>query len=254
MALTKVRGSGIDADGQEIILDADGDTTITSDTDDRVDIKVAGTDTVHIDASGIGVNVTNPLYPFHTRAASGGDNAALFLEGPNNGYSTIYIGDTDDIDIGSIQYNHSSDYMLFQTNNAERMRLGSTGSLNVMGVYNDTTTSSANVNVASDGHIRRVVSSRRYKNTINDATHGLKELLTLRSVTYKGNNEEFLVGGLIAEEVHDSGLTEFVEYDNDGKPDSLAYSNMVSLCIKAIQELSAKVETLEAKVTALESK
>jgi hypothetical protein len=115
--------------GTELILDADGDTTITSDTDDRVDIKVAGTDTVHIDASGIGVNVTNPLYPFHTRAASGGDNAALFLEGPNNGYSTIYMGDTDDIDIGSIQYNHSSNYMLFQTNNAESMRIDSIGAV-----------------------------------------------------------------------------------------------------------------------------
>jgi hypothetical protein len=94
-----------------------------------VDIKVAGTDTVHIDASGIGVNVTNPLYPFHTRAASGGDNAALFLEGPNNGYSSIYMGDTDDIDIGSIQYNHSSNFMLFQANNAEAMRIDSSGNI-----------------------------------------------------------------------------------------------------------------------------
>jgi len=32
----------------------------------------------------------------------------------------------------------------------------------------------------------------------------------------------------------------------------LKYGNMVSLCIKAIQELSAKVETLETKVAALE--
>ena len=44
MALTRVRGSGIDADGQEVTLDADGDTTITASTDDQIDIKVAGTD------------------------------------------------------------------------------------------------------------------------------------------------------------------------------------------------------------------
>ena len=61
-------------------------------------------------------------------------------------------------------------------------------------------------------------------------------------------------GGLIAEEVHDEGLTQFVEYDDENKPDALRYPHMVSLCIKAIQELSAKVETLEAKVKALESK
>ena len=59
---------------------------------------------------------------------------------------------------------------------------------------------------------------------------------------------------MIAEEVHDVGLTQFVEYDDENRPDGLRYPHMISLCIKAIQELSAKVETLEAKVTALESK
>ena len=52
MALTKVRGSGIDADGQEIILDADTDTSITSDTDDQIDFKIGGNDRVTIDSSG----------------------------------------------------------------------------------------------------------------------------------------------------------------------------------------------------------
>ena len=46
MALTKVRGSGIDADGQEIILDADQDSTLSVDTDDQVDIKLGGNDQV----------------------------------------------------------------------------------------------------------------------------------------------------------------------------------------------------------------
>jgi hypothetical protein len=59
MALTKVRGSGIDADGQEIILDADTDTSITVDTDDRIDFKTGGSDRMHLDGSGkigIGIN------------------------------------------------------------------------------------------------------------------------------------------------------------------------------------------------------
>ena len=33
-----------DVNGQELILDADADTSITADTDDQVDIKVGGTD------------------------------------------------------------------------------------------------------------------------------------------------------------------------------------------------------------------
>ena len=82
----------------------------------------------------------------------------------------------------------------------------------------------------------------------------MADLNKLRPVTYKGNNDgDTVFGGLIAEEVHDAGLTEFVDYDSDNKPDALKYGNMVSLCIKAIQELSAKVETLETKVAALEA-
>ena len=124
-----------------------------------------------------------------------------------------------------------------------------------LGVYNNTTGTGANLVVDSAGGFARSTSSRRYKNTINDATHGLTELLKLRPVTYKGNNDgDTVFGGLIAEEVHDAGLTEFVTYNDDNEPDALAYGNMVSLCIKAIKELSAKNDALETKNDALEAR
>ena len=41
-----------DLDGTELILDADGDTSITADTDDQIDFKTGGTDRVIIDSSG----------------------------------------------------------------------------------------------------------------------------------------------------------------------------------------------------------
>ena len=108
--------------------------------------------------------------------------------------------------------------------------------------------------VASGGQFFRSTSSERYKNTIQDATHGLAELLTLRPVTYKGNDDgDIVFGGLIAEEVHAAGLTEFVQYNDNDEPDALAYSNMVSLCIKAIQEQQTLIKTLEARITALEA-
>ena len=129
MPRSTINGTAIDLDGKEMILDADQDTTITVDTDDRVDIKVAGTDTVHIDASGIGVNINNPLYPLHVTEASGGDTAAVFIDGPTDGTSALFMGDSDDIDIGSIQYNHSSNYMSFRTNAAESMRIDSIGAV-----------------------------------------------------------------------------------------------------------------------------
>jgi hypothetical protein len=122
------------------------------------------------------------------------------------------------------------------------------------GPYNNTTGNAANVWIDSDGQLGRSTSSLKYKREVQDATHGLAEVMQLRPVTYKGKNErdgETVFGGLIAEEVHDAGLTEFVQYAADGTPDALAYGNMVSLCVKAIQELSAQVTALQAEVNAL---
>ncbi len=39
-----VPATGLDVNGAEIILDADADTSITADTDDQIDIKIAGAD------------------------------------------------------------------------------------------------------------------------------------------------------------------------------------------------------------------
>ena len=45
-------GSKIDLNGTELILDDDGDTSITADTDDQIDFKTAGTDRVQINSTG----------------------------------------------------------------------------------------------------------------------------------------------------------------------------------------------------------
>ena len=47
-------GGPLDSDlnGSELILDADGDTSITADTDDQIDIKVGGSDRFKLDNSG----------------------------------------------------------------------------------------------------------------------------------------------------------------------------------------------------------
>ena len=44
--------NSLDMNGKELILDADGDTSITSDTDDQIDFKTGGSDRVVIDSSG----------------------------------------------------------------------------------------------------------------------------------------------------------------------------------------------------------
>jgi hypothetical protein len=118
--------------------------------------------------------------------------------------------------------------------------------------YNLTTANAANLNVDSSGALARSVSSIKYKTDVQDATHGLAEVMSLRPVTYKGKNDgDKMFGGLIAEEVHAAGLTEFVQYASDESPDALHYGNMVSLAFKAIQEQQAMIEQLKADVAAL---
>lgn len=120
--------------------------------------------------------------------------------------------------------------------------------------YNNTTASAANVYVDSGGTLQRSTSSLRYKTDVTDAAHGLADVLKLRSVTYKGKTDgDTVFGGLIAEEVHDAGLTEFVAYDKDGQPDALYYGNMVALAFKAIQEQQRQIDALTSEVAALKA-
>jgi hypothetical protein len=128
---------------------------------------------------------------------------------------------------------------------------GLTGNIVCPAIYNRTSANAANMGIDAAFGMFRSTSSIKYKTDVQDAVHGLTELLSLRPVTYKGKNDgDAVFGGLIAEEVHEAGLTEFVQYAEDGSPDSLAYGHMVSLCVKAIQELNAKVTALEAQLGA----
>ena len=61
-------------------------------------------------------------------------------------------------------------------------------------------------------------------------------LLINTAVTYYGDS------------LNDLGLSEFVEYGEDGEVEGLFYERMVSVCINAIKELSAKVKDLEKKL------
>ena len=59
-ATTITASSTVDIQGQELILDADNDTSITADTDDEIDIKIANTDHLKIKGSS-GDTVLKPM-------------------------------------------------------------------------------------------------------------------------------------------------------------------------------------------------
>jgi len=83
--LTAVKGTftgTVDINGQELILDADADTSITADTDDQIDIRIAGSDQIKIAAGEVAFNEASGDIDF--RVESNGNANMLFVDGGND--------------------------------------------------------------------------------------------------------------------------------------------------------------------------
>tara|TARA_S200000501_G_scaffold360824_1_gene388346 strand:- start:499 stop:1536 length:1038 start_codon:yes stop_codon:yes gene_type:complete len=89
-----------------------------------------------------------------------------------------------------------------------------------------------------------------YKKDIEDITYGIDTVKQLkpRKYKHKGNNNNDI--GFIAQEL-ESVVPEVVSGDDGSK--GVSYGNLTATLTKALQEAIAKIETLEAKVAALES-
>ena len=92
------------------------------------------------------------------------------------------------------------------------------------------------------------VSDVRAKENIVDSKYGLADVMKLRSVEYDKKADGKHDVGLIAQEV-ENVIPEFVftSADEEGTK-SVNYSQMVSVLIKAVQELKNEVDTLKSKL------
>ena len=89
----------LDLNGTELVLDADGDTSITADTDDRIDIKIAGSDVAAFDASGnlsLGNGTATNDGIIHINGGSSAKNIVIESD-----------RDTDGQGLGNIQFHES---------------------------------------------------------------------------------------------------------------------------------------------------
>ena len=121
MALTK--NSQIDLNGNEMILDADADTSITASTDDQIDFKVGGSDTVHM-----GLTTYNSSDRIVLTNTSG--NASMAIVAGTSGESSIFMADGTSGDAsyrGYVQYQHTNDNFNIGTGGAQRLRIDSDG-------------------------------------------------------------------------------------------------------------------------------
>jgi len=89
-------------------------------------------------------------------------------------------------------------------------------------------------------------SSIRYKENVKSIPSVSKKVEHLEAVSYNkiGSNQEEI--GLIAEDVAQL-FPEVVKYDKEGRPDGVNYSRLSVILLKAVQELTERVNKLENK-------
>jgi hypothetical protein len=122
----------------------------------------------------------------------------------------------------------------------------------VIGSFTSTATA-ANVNTTSNtnGLIRIVSSSRRWKENIEDAdqeTLAAAKLLKARhfnSLHPSDNNARLL--GMIAEEVEEAGLDCAVEYDDQGLPLAINWSAITAALLVRLEDAERRIADLESR-------
>jgi len=132
-----LKDGGIDVNGNEIILDADADTSITADTDDQIDFKTAGTDRLSIDSSGFikhfftSDNSTTAEGLFiNNRQNTTGNNASLIFSNDSGGRKKAALAhiDTGSYGAGDLVFAlDSADSGAVHLTNDEKMRITSAG-------------------------------------------------------------------------------------------------------------------------------
>ena len=91
-ATTITTSSTIDVNGNELILDADADTSITADTDDQIDIKIGGADDFNFTANTFNVlDGSKVLIGGQSSDSVGGATCNLQLEGTSTADSSISL-------------------------------------------------------------------------------------------------------------------------------------------------------------------
>jgi hypothetical protein len=96
------------------------------------------------------------------------------------------------------------------------------------------------------------LSDERLKSNIVDASSQIDDIMAVqvRSYTLDSTGETHI--GVVAQELESSGMSGLVSEDKDGMK-SVKYSVLYMKALKALQEAMDRIETLEAKVAALES-
>ena len=220
-------------------------------------------------AGSVGINETSPDF-----SGFGSNGGGLELDDVGANFTAVRVshGATGDFYMAAntgaaYLWGKANSPIVFGTNNAEKMRLDETGRLAVGGTATSGSTGGVTISGAGYRHMYMWnsgmyfwngsneasltsggafsnASDERLKENIIDIPYGLAEVKQLQPKKYNmisGGEEQV---GLIAQEV-ESIIPEVVTTSGEANMKSLSYGNLNAVLIKAIQELEARVKTLE---------
>ncbi len=79
----------------------------------------------------VGIGTSSPVRTLDISDTTSGATTGIRLIGANNGSQVIEFADTDDVNVGYIQYDHGNNVMAFRVNDNERMRISSAGLVSI---------------------------------------------------------------------------------------------------------------------------
>lgn len=258
-------GSQIIRDGGNLDVESGGDINVTGgavNVTGDFGVVVSGGGDILIDSGG-GILVENggdiavdDDGEIRVTSTSFGREVALL-----NGGIGFYNPTTADLRF-NCYYDEVNDSFLLRSDEGIRFTTDATSGThffdsNTSRLAHGTTGSSANAHLSLNGTLSRSTSSRRYKQDIADVEIDPAPVRQLRSRTWRDKAEveadpetERWYVGLIAEEVDELGLGQFVEYDDEGRPESISYDRLSVALLAVVKDQERRLSAIEARLAA----
>ena len=261
----------LDLNGTELVLDVDGDTSITSDTDDQVDIKLGGNDQVVVATGSTAFKAPDGGSRYLLGGTGNSDSAELSLYNSSDAQKTRVGASVDsffidsNIIVGATSFTNGADVVSIHADQGStghniKCSRDSTSTKNQIEFYNPNNKVGAIQTSGSNTSYGTSSDYRLKENIVTDwdATTRLKQLKPSRFNFIA--DADTTVDGFIAHEVSSivpeaiTGEKDAVDEDGNIEAQNIDQSKLVPLLTKALQEAISEIDTLKEKVTALESK
>jgi len=209
----------------------------------------------------VGIGTDSPARKLEVKDTS--SNVGIRLTTGTALDAIIDFGDTDDGDIGRIQYDNNTDKMHFRTNASDRLTIDSSGNINVLtgnieasGNISGSSVSSSG-DILADGDVVAYNSSdMRLKNNLQVIEGALDKIDGINGYEFDWNDKS---PGWARQRGHDVGVVaqevqkihpEIVEERKNGYL-GVDYKRLVPLLIQSVKELKQEIDEIKQKCDCL---